>query len=485
MSQAVLGSPPLQEPVPAQPTPARYVVGTLQYTKFGLFWVCVWMLWGDFVWTLLDGSVPGILPFKLKDMGASDTTNQVLNRSIAYAIAFLFAPAVSMHSDRHRGRWGRRIPYLLWSTPFVGLFLVLIGYYDSLTNLVLGTTEAVSFLGLEIGRSSVALIVIGALFIGYDLSNIFVNTVYYYLFNDVIPEQFIARFLALFRMVGIAGGAIYSKWIFPHALDHFRLVFVVAGVCYVIGFMAMCFMVKEGKYPPPPQNVDQRKGFSAAFKTFFKECFTHKFYWYFFLSQTFLFLSWQSGTFASLRNRDSLHLDMQQLGDLGFWTNIVSLFLMYPCAWLADKWHPVRVYVILTIVQFFQPLAQCIWIFTDFGPAGNLWGQYVIAVAILPISAVQAAAELPMYMRLLPKDRYGQFCSANAMIRAFALMFGSALAGLFMDMLTRYAGMDEWRYRYYALWVVVFQIPAIICLVLLYSEWKARGGEKGYTPPEA
>ncbi|MGD0092889.1 MAG: MFS transporter [Planctomycetota bacterium] len=483
MSQAVEAN--LPAPAAAPPGSGKYTVGTLQYTKLGLFQVFIWLLWGDFIWTLLDGSVPGILPFKLKDMGASDTTNQILNRSLACAVAFLFAPPVSMHSDRHRGPWGRRIPYLMWSTPFVGLFLILIGYNDSLTNVVMGNVESVSFLGLQIGRSSMALLILGALLLGYDFSNIFVNTIYWYLFNDVVPEQLLSRFFALFRMVGTAGGVIYSKWIFPHSLDHFRFVFVTAGICYVVGFLVMCFMVKEGEYPPPPENVDKGKGFVSAAKTYFKECFTHRFYWYFFLSQTFLFLSWQSGTFGNLRNRDSLQLNMQQLGDLGAWTGIVSFVIMYPCAWLADKWHPVRVYILLTVVHFFQPLAQCIWIFTDFGPAGNLWGQYVIAIVILPIGAVQSAAELPMYMRLLPKDRYGQFCSANATIRAFALMFGSVAAGLFMDAMRRYCHVKDWHYRYYAAWVVFWQIPAIICLLLLYREWKARGGEKGYTPPAA
>ncbi|MCY3020836.1 MAG: MFS transporter [Planctomycetota bacterium] len=484
MSQAVESSPPAPALAAAQPTPGTYVVGTLRYTRTGLFWVFIWLLWGDFIWTLLDGSVPSILPFKLKDMGASDTTNQVLNKALGLAVAWIFAPVVSMHSDRHRGRWGRRIPYLLWSTPFVGLFLILIGYYDSLTNVILGNAESAWFMGYEINRTNLSLLVFGALLIGYDFANIFVNTIYWYLFNDVVPEQFLSRFFALFRMVGTGAGALYSEYIFPHSLDHFRTVFVVAGICYVVGFMVMCFFVKEGEYPPPPENVDKKKGFVSACKTYAKECFTHRFYWYFFLSQTFMFMSWQSGTFGGLRNRDSLHLNMEQLGRLGFWTGIVSLIIMYPSAWLADKWHPVRVYILLSVIHFFQPLVQCIWIFTDFGPQGNLLGQYIISVAILPIGAVQAAAELPMYMRLLPKDRYGQFCSANATIRAFAMLLGSVAVGLMMDGLTRFPG-DDWHYRYYAAWTVFWQIPAIIFLLLLYKEWKARGGDKGYTPPEA
>jgi hypothetical protein len=71
------------------------------------------------------------------------------------------------------------------------------------------------------------------------------------------------------------------------------------------------------------------------------------------------------------------------------------------------------------------------------------------------------------------------------MIRAFALIFGSFLSGYFMDSLRIWFGMGDFRYRYYPVWVVFFQIPAFIFLWLLYRQWKARGGDKGYVPPEA
>ena len=51
--------------MPDQPPatePRQYTCGALKYTTFGLIMLFVWLLWGDFIWTLLDGSVPGILP---------------------------------------------------------------------------------------------------------------------------------------------------------------------------------------------------------------------------------------------------------------------------------------------------------------------------------------------------------------------------------------------------------------------------------------
>jgi hypothetical protein len=44
-------------------------------------------------------------------------------------------------------------------------------------------------LGMTISRQTMAIIVIGAMMVGWDFANIFVSTIYYYLFNDVRPHR--------------------------------------------------------------------------------------------------------------------------------------------------------------------------------------------------------------------------------------------------------------------------------------------------------
>jgi MFS family permease len=225
--------------------------------------------------------------------------------------------------------------------------------------------------------------------------------------------------------------------------------------------------------------------FQSQAETYAKECFTHRFYWYFFLQSMFFFVSWQTGNFLNIRNRDSLGLTLQQMGDLAFISAFVSLLMQYPAGWLADKWNPIRVFTLTTFVTFGQNLFQCIFIFYKFEPATNLMILYWLSFTLMPFVVLHGAAEIPMYMRLLPKERYGQFCSANAMVRSFALIFGSLLAGVFMDTMKARSTEPDFHYRYYPVWAVVFQIPAFIFLWLLYREWLKRGGDKGYTPPEA
>jgi len=46
--------------------------------------------------------------------------------TIPYAMNMVMTPIVSFSSDRYRSRWGRRIPFLIWPTPFIVLFLLLL-----------------------------------------------------------------------------------------------------------------------------------------------------------------------------------------------------------------------------------------------------------------------------------------------------------------------------------------------------------------------
>jgi hypothetical protein len=108
--------------------------------------------------------------------------------------------------------------------------------------------------------------------------------------------------------------------------------------------------------------------------------------------------------------------------------------------------------------------------------------MYVTGLMVMPLFVIAEAAELPMYMRLLPRDRYGQFASANAMVRAFVRIFLSVAAGAFIAWMGRWYG--ERRYTWVAGWQLFFQVLAAGFLILLYRQWKRHGGDEHYTPPQ-
>jgi hypothetical protein len=324
----------------------------------------------------------------------------------------------------------------------------------------------------------------GLFLIGFRFGEMFVSTVYNYFFNDVIPQDRLARFSSWFRVVGTLTGMAYSYFIFPRSLGYFPHIFTSIALLYLFGFLLMCLKVKEGQYPPPPENIDRKTGFISSLKTYAKECFTHRFYWYFFLMNTFMSIAWLSGVYGTLRNNLSLKLDLQTMGSLGAATSFATLIMLPPLGKLADRVNPIRCFVVMGVVMAINPLIQCIFIFKDFGPAGNTWILLIMGLVILPFDTLQGTVEGPMYMRLLPRARYGQFCSANGTFRALSRIAMGFLVGPFMALMIHVTGDKLVAYRYYPVWTVILYAPAVVFLLLLFREWKKLGGAKNYVPPE-
>ena len=117
----------------APPKPkAIYKCGTLEYTKRGLMGLFVWLLWGDLVYCWMESIDNIMLPLIVNSMGASNLVIMLYSNTIQSALTVIICPVSSFKSDRFRSRWGRRIPFLAFATPFVGLFMVLTGYSEEI-----------------------------------------------------------------------------------------------------------------------------------------------------------------------------------------------------------------------------------------------------------------------------------------------------------------------------------------------------------------
>ena len=222
-------------------TPALYTIGTLSYTKRALIMLFVWMLWGDFCFWMMEALTPTLLPLMLKNHNANNLTIGLLVGSLPSLLNFIINPIVSTSSDRTRSRWGRRIPYLLFSSPFVVFFLILLGWSDSIGawihNLAFGPG----------GSPAKTIIVVIAIFaIAYQVFNLFIASVFYYLFADVVPTQFLGRFMALFRVAGTCAGFVFNLLVLPHADTHLPWIFTIVALVYLVSFLLMCFHVGKG-----------------------------------------------------------------------------------------------------------------------------------------------------------------------------------------------------------------------------------------------
>src|SRR6202034_3013418 len=103
---------------------AVYRVGTLSYTRQGLYVLFFWLMWNDFSITLLE-QVGSLVGFLYKDLEASDFEMASFG-SISGLISMWINPWFSTWSDRTRTKYGRRRPFVLFATPFFALFMVLI-----------------------------------------------------------------------------------------------------------------------------------------------------------------------------------------------------------------------------------------------------------------------------------------------------------------------------------------------------------------------
>lgn len=66
-----------------------------------------------------------------------------------------------------------------------------------------------------------------------------------------------------------------------------------------------------------------------------------------------------------------------------------------------------------------------------------------------------------MYMRILPKSRYGQFSAADAMVRSLAMTIGVLLLGILLDQVAVYYPTKDYCSRFIPIWSLVFLVGSL------------------------
>lgn len=453
--------------------------GTLAYTRRTLVTLFLWLLWGDFCFVCMEMVHPTVLPLTLKGLGASNIIISVYVTTVMNFMNFLVNPIVSFRSDRHRGRWGRRRPFLLFATPFVSLFMILTVFARPLGAWVKSTFLS----GSAVTEATLAIGFLGIVVVGYQFFHMIVGSVYYYLFNDVVPETHLGRFLALFRAVGAGAGALYQFFAYRYAESHGNWIFAGVAVLYLVGFLAMTMMVKEGEYPPPPPNLQGKRGLWGSVRTFASECFCSSIvYWKFYAIDALVSASSAANVFVIFWFR-SMGMTLEQFGRVMGIAQVISTVLLIPAGVLCDRKHPIRVVLLgLAIMTATTPIG---FVFLGSGIPADVavWLAVAYTAVQIPGMVIFQASVLPLFMRFLPHERYGQFSSANAMVRSIVMIGAGAAVGVMFDLLKRVFPENDYYYRFVPCWVFVFQILALGATYSLYRTWKRLGGETGYTPP--
>jgi maltose/moltooligosaccharide transporter len=468
--------------------PGIYRAGTLVYTKASLAILFFWLLWGDFCYVLMEAVGPSVIPFKFQALNASNKEIGLIMGSIPAFLYMIMNPIVSFRSDRFRSRWGRRIPFIFFTIPPLVLCLIGLAFADKLgfwLHSHLGAAVA------HVSPNEFAIWTIGALLVAFTFFNTFLTSIFWYLFNDVVPERFLARFMSWFRTISLFSGALYNICIFRYAGTHGTEILVGVSILYFFGFGLMCLFVKEGEYPPAPAYVGGESGLIAAVKTYAVECHFTPLYWYQWMGTFFGTLGGCAGAIGSgwlnafgIFYYQAVGLTQGETGEVYSVIGFVVAALVLVSGWLADRYHPIRVALAGAALTLWVVYPVClIWLVWHPSHRVAYWASMAIGVFLMaPAIALVGVYDPPLFMRLFPRSRYGQFCSTNAIWRSVAGIIGGFSAGAFLDVMAHSLGKER-AYLCAPLWQLIFGIPGFYFFLKLYQTWKKLGGDNAYVAP--
>ena len=442
----------------ATANPKIYTIGTLSYTMPQLVRLFAVLLLGGFSMMFI-GMVQGggLFTLSLNYFNANAVFISVVMGSIPSALNMVVCPIVSFHSDRNRSKMGRRKPYIYVSVPFIALAILAIGWMPKCVEPMAG---ALGMDPMRLGRW-----LVGFFMVKYSFFYMFVGSVYYYLYADVVPQEFIGRFNSCFMVMGYGTGIFFNYAIRNHVSTHLPWIYTIVAALVFGGLMLMSVLVKEGTYPPVKETMSPLK---ASF-TYFRECFaSDRFYWWFFLSTAANEVSVLCrGLYGILFATKTLEIGEPAYFKIGSMAGVVALASLLPLGYLVDRLRPLRVY----FVGMLMVIATNIYAFFF---CVNTTTFMVVALLLALSYCVQNSCNNPLYIELLPKDRYGQFCSAQAVFRSILTFVANSVAGVFILHL---------GYRYLYAWDAAFTILALGCTVMMYRGYRAHGGPKNYVAP--
>jgi len=481
-------SPSTLDPTPAAPaTGPLFRAGTLVYDTRGLLMVFAWLLGGEVIFTLIDMLEPKLLPIILKAHNASDKEIAIIVGSFNAVLQLLIMPPLGYCSDRLRTRWGRRIPLLFLATPFVALFLAVTPYAPELARWASG----LPVLGGWLQASPVAPVIVcfALLVLLYRAFQTVTNVMFFGLLRDVVPDTHMGRFLALFRLFGAAGTFVITYWLLGHADTHSKPIFLGIAALNLVGFGAICWFVREGRYPPveKPAAAPDRSRFWQATRTFVAESYRHPVYLWVYFVRVCLYgaLLGLSG-FVVFFPQHELGMSLTQVGQMLSWPSLVWLVIAYPIGRLVDsrgavfvlQWGLVLITVGYAATYFFVV-----------GPWTFLVSSLVTGVGFW----IVMLAQLKLTQEIFHPLRYSQLAGANTIVQSLLIAIViSPACGWILD------ALKGWSFTLPMPWVGVvsfgpYRLVNLMMAVLYGAAWfgvimvkrhrDALGGRDHYVAP--
>lgn len=465
---APLPEPSAKDAEPAASAAPVWRAGTLTYTSGGLLVLFLWLLCGDFSWAMRERSVGPLAQWYLKHLEVPNLVFALLISTFPAVIGLLLGPIISYKSDRHRGPRGRRIPFLLITTPIAAFGILGLGLCPVLGPLLHQALGASSP-----GEKVSTLICFGLFWAAFEFATIAASAVFNGLINDVVPAPMLGRFYGLFRAVSLIDGMIFNYWIIGHVDAYYTVILVSVAAFYGIAFTWVCLKVKEGAYPPPPAEPADMPGPVVGFwrgaRTYFRECFSRGYYvWVFALLTVAATCFMPVNTFMIPYAR-SLGMSMDSYGKCLALTFAISLVLAYPLGWLADKLHPLR----MCMACLAGYLAVTAW-GAVFARDADTFAIALVLHGVLSGCYYTCAASLGA--RLFPRSQYAQFASAAGLTGSLFGMGVGLLVGSLVD-----ATGNHYHHTFTS--GCALSLAALAVAVVVHGKFMRLGGPRGYTAP--
>lgn len=463
-------APPVADP--AAPQASRYSVGTLHYTRGQLAQVFVWLLLGDFCLHLMDnGVVPTLVPLQFEQLGASKTVYNLVAVTLVNVMYTILVPIVSVWSDRTRTRIGRRRPFLLIATPLLALSLIALGFSVNIARFAQSLLP--SWLGTY-ETTSIALAITIVVFISFKFFDMFPQSVYYYLWPDVIPAPWMGVFGALFRVFYAGGSLIFNQFLIGLAKEHPEEIYIGSAVAYMLAFTLLVWRVKEPEYPPvEPHDANQPlyARFVGQVVSYFRDCFTHPFYLKYYAAMAAFQMGYQIFMANLIYYGKQIYGDtpegLSSYGQVMARKDVLWILIYLALVPVMLKLHPVRAgvlgYVVMTATAVIAMLI-----------VHDPLTFQIMTIAMFASVALYLGGTAAIGPRLLPKAYYGQFASAGAMVFRLSVAMVGWIAGMVFD----YAGV-----RFIYAWLAIFLTLGTLLMIWLYLDWKRLGGDAGYEAP--
>jgi len=455
---------------PAENGKKLYRVGTLVYTTGGLIALFCWLLGGEFPMMFKDRALSACATQLITKIGVSDLFYSLVVIAFPSFTNIFLCPIIAYISDRHRGRLGRRIPFLMFTTPFVVVGTAGLGFSIMLGEQLHRLTEFLSpgLMSVHLGQ----VICFSVFWVLLDFGTTLTGTIANALITDVIPQEVMGRFFGITRGLNLGAGIVFNAVVMGMVNQYYLYIFSGVALFYALGLIILCTKVREGDYPPPPP---AESGASAMGKivnpilSYFKQCFSHPYY--VLLIVVFAFSRYACGPFNMYAVRYGLSLDvsMTTYGQILAAAYFCSFLLSVPLGWVADKVHPIRA-TMVALILYGITMAYG-WFFVE----SDIQKFIIVLFLHTLISGCYITVSASIQPRLFPRAIYAQFHSAFSIMSAAITCL---CAWGFGELITYFS-----TYRVVFPGCIVLTTAAVIGYCFVLQKFKKYGGDKAYRAP--